>query len=110
MSPSNPRYRPPVEAEFELATAVDPLAVALGQPGHPGVTPLSGPAVPGSGGAVIQHLVGARVALGDEPRAAARAVIPPLALDPGDVTAKVVVDVELAQLGRSIGRGTTSPP
>src|SRR5919201_3671865 len=46
-----------------------------------------------------QHLVRARVALGDEPRAAARAVEPPLALHARDVAPEVVVGAELAQRG-----------
>ncbi len=50
-----------------------------------------------------QHLVGRGVALGDEPRAAARAVKPPLALHPGPVAAEVVVLAELPQAG-ALGR------
>src|SRR6266545_4836545 len=44
-----------------------------------------------------QHLVGARVALGEEPLAAAGTVEPPLALDPRDVVAEVVVGAQLAR-------------
>src|SRR6266508_6270056 len=43
------------------------------------------------------HLVRARVALGDEPRPTARAVVPPLALHAGHVATEVVVGTQLAQ-------------
>ena len=52
-----------------------------------------------AGKADAEHLVRARVALGLEPCPAARAVIPPLALDAGDVAAEVVVLVQLAERG-----------
>jgi len=48
-------------------------------------------------------LVGARVALGEEPLATAGAVEPPLALNPGDVPAEVVVGAQLAQRGALAG-------
>src|SRR4051794_35290316 len=44
-----------------------------------------------------QHLVGARVALGEEPLAAAGAMEPPLALHARDVLAEVVVRAQLAR-------------
>ena len=47
-----------------------------------------------------QHVVRARVALGEEPLAAAGAVEPPLALHAGDVVAEVVVGAQLARRGR----------
>src|SRR5207253_1610988 len=46
------------------------------------------------------HLVRPRVALGDEPRLAALAVVPPFALQPGDVVPEIDVVGEVAQ-GRS---------
>src|SRR5439155_7226962 len=50
-------------------------------------------------------LVRTRVALGLEPRAAAEAVVPPLALDAGNVPAEVEVRGELAQRGFRPGPG-----
>ena len=51
-------------------------------------------------GAGPVHLIGARVALGDEPLAAAGSVQPPLLLHSRDVPAEVVVLAELAKAGR----------
>src|SRR5436190_20600730 len=49
------------------------------------------------------HLVRTRVALREEPGAATRAVVPPLALHARDVAAEVVVRAELAEGGRLLG-------
>ena len=58
-----------------------------------------------AGSADAQHLVGPRVAVGLEPRPAARAVIPPLALDARNVAAEVVVLRQLAQRWLRAGAG-----
>ncbi len=49
----------------------------------------------------LEHLVRPRVALGEEPLAAPRAVLPPLALDAGDVVAEVHVLGQLTQASAS---------
>ena len=87
MSPSNASIRLPSKVNETVRCAVDPLAGAGGEAAHR------------SGQADPADLVGGRVALGEKPGPAARAVIPPLPLDAGDVAAKVVVGVQLA-LGR----------
>ena len=56
-----------------------------------------------------QDLVRARVALGLEPELAAEAVVPPLALDAGDVPAEVEVRRELLRASARFGRVVTSP-
>ena len=59
---------------------------------------------------VSEDLVRARVALGQEPDLAAEAVVPPLALDAGDVAAEVEVVGQLARAsGVGFGRDVTSP-
>src|ERR671915_1077435 len=56
-----------------------------------------------------EHLVGAGVALGQEPGAATRAVEPPLTLHSRNVLAEVVVRVELALRGRGRRAGISLP-
>ena len=96
-----------VEGEADHLLAVDALAGLVRAAGSRG-----GPLARGlRGHRGQQHLVGPRVALGEEPRAAPGAVVPPLALDAGDVAAEVVVLARaLGSVGRAVGRGEISPP
>ena len=55
----------------------------------------------GSGSDHLEHLVRPRVALGEEPLAAPRAVLPPLALHARDVVAEVHVVGQLTQARRA---------
>ena len=88
--PLEPGDLTPVERERDLRVTVDALAALLGQAAHvqrgrrAGREHLVHRARP-------VHLVRARVALRDEPFAAAGAVQPPLLLHSGDVAAEVVV-------------------
>ena len=87
--PREALHRLAVEAEVEHRGAVDQLARLRSEAGH-----ALRRRVGGQRG--HQHLVRARVTVGDEPAAAARTVEPPLALHARDVAAEVVVLVELA--------------
>ncbi len=88
VSPSSARDLLAVEGERDRPVAVDQLGRLRREAGHPSSSP---------GKPDLQHLVRARVALGQEPRPAARAVVPPLALHARDVAAEVVVLAELAE-------------
>ena len=101
VSPSKPVTFQPAKVNETALRAVDPLA-ARGLEPHAGFLEL--------GKHDLEHLVRPRVALGEEPLAAARAVLPPLALHARDVVAEVHVVGQLTQRRRPDGgRVVTSP-
>src|SRR5919108_3552573 len=74
-----------------------------GRPARRSAREAASRSIPAGSGQLGEHdLVGARVALGDEPDAAAGAVVPPFALDARDIGAEVVVLAELAQRWRGL--------
>ena len=84
---------PPGEGERHRLRAVDPLALPRLEPHDAGLLGLRK--------RDLDHLVRARVALGEKPFTTARAMLPPLALHAGHVVAEVHVVGQLVQARRA---------